>query len=101
MRWQEMKQRIDEYEAGPKYYPIIAAICTAFIIPFVALATHSLGAIVTAFFLCIIGSGVLAAMTGIKCPYCGRRIQGLGRNADLLILRNMRQCPHCQGKFPD
>jgi hypothetical protein len=101
MRWYEMKQKLDEYEAGPKHYPIIAGLCPAFLIFLVDVATQSPKAMFGAFLVFGIGTSMLAAMNGIKCPYCERRIHGLGRSGDIAILRNMHQCPHCQGKFPD
>ena len=96
MRWREMKQRLDDYESK-KHWPAIVAGATICMVLLVV-EKYNTG---PAWVILILGIGtaiLLGESLAIECPYCGRRIQHVSHVA---ILRNMHQCPHCQGKFPD
>jgi hypothetical protein len=35
------------------------------------------------------------------CPVCHKVISGDPRRSEVMLFKNLRQCPHCQAKFED
>jgi len=99
MRWSEIRCKLDEYESK-KDWPTIIGIGTGLLTGLVGANARSVWPIFVITIPGCIAALVAYVSLGVECPYCRRLMKYRGADrSEIVILRNMHQCPHCQGSF--
>ena len=107
MQWKAVEEKLLIYENRSIWKEIEPMVILALGMPAVMGVAFSLTFIGVPFYLAI-SAMVIGALAffliwdardvALHCPHCR---QGISTREEIMILKNMHQCPHCQTKFPD